>query len=132
MEYRSKNHSKFSLKYHIVLVVKYRKNLLEKDLDIIMKKIITEVQDISDFKIDTMESDENHIHILVDSIPKLSPLQIIRRIKSISTNRIWRIFPKFLKKHFWKERTFWSDGYFVSTTGQVSTETIMQYIKNQS
>ncbi|MBF0209034.1 MAG: transposase [Oligoflexia bacterium] len=36
-----------------------------------------------------------------------------------------------LQKQFWKERTFWSDGYFVATTGQVSAETIRRYIENQ-
>ena len=108
-------------------MVKYRKKILQNDVDLAMKKIITAVEGVSDFKVDAMESDGNHIHILVDSVPKLSPLQIIRRIKSISTNRIWKVFPKFLKNYFWKEKTFWSDGYFVCTTGQVSTEIVLKY-----
>lgn len=131
MDYTSKNHSKFSIKYHIIFVVKYRKKLLEKNIDLAMKNIIKNVSKQSDFKIDILETDKNHIHILVDSVPKLSPLQIINRLKSISTNRIWKLFPAFLKKHFWKENTFWSDGYFVCTTGQVSTKAILKYISNQ-
>lgn len=131
MDDASKNHSKFSIKYHIIFVVKYRKRLLENDIDLAMKNIIKNVSNQSDFSIDVLETDKNHIHILVDSIPKLSPLQIVNRLKSISTNRIWKLFPSFLQKHFWKEKTFWSDGYFVCTTGQVSTEAILKYISNQ-
>jgi len=37
----------------------------------------------------------------------------------------------FLKKHFWKENTLWSDGYFVCSTGNASTETIQKYIAEQ-
>lgn len=91
-----------------------------------MKNIIKNVSNQSDFSIDVLETDKNHIHILVDSVPKLSPLQIVNRLKSISTNRIWKLFPDFLKKHFWKEKTFWSDGYFGCTT-----DPILEYISNQ-
>lgn len=131
MDYHSKNHSKFSIKYHIIFVVKYRKHLLEKDIDNAMKNIISNIEKQSGFKIDIMQTDKNHIHILVDSVPKLSPLQIVNRLKSISTFRIWRLFPTFLKKHFWKEKTFWSDGYFVCTTGQVCTNAVLSYISKQ-
>ena len=131
MQYHSKNHSKYSIKYHIVFIVKYRKRLLEKAIDLAMKNIIEKIAKQSDFSIDIMETDKNHIHILVDATPNLSPLQIVNRLKSISTYRIWNLFPNFLKKHFWKEKTFWSDGYFICTTGQVSTEIILDYIANQ-
>ena len=56
---------------------------------------------------------------------------IVRKLKQETTNRIWKIEPRYLAKHFWKERTFWTDGYFVSTIGEVSEETIRRYIQNQ-
>ena len=37
----------------------------------------------------------------------------------------------YLKKQFWKENTFWGDGYFACSIGQVSKETIEKYIQNQ-
>ena len=55
--------------------------------------------------------------------------EIAHQLKQISTFRIWKKYAKELKKHFWKERTFWSDGYFVCSTGDASTETIQKYIE---
>jgi putative transposase len=96
-----------------------------------MKDILTAISSDSDFSIDTMEIDKNHVHILISSVPQISILQIVMKLKQESTIRIWELFPEFLRKNFWKAKTFWSDGYFVATTGQVSEETVRRYIENQ-
>ena len=96
-----------------------------------MKAEMIRISEPSKFKIHTVEVDANHIHLLVDSSPEISATQIVRKLKQESTVSIWRSFPQMLKRHFWKERTFWTDGYFVSTTGQASEQTIRKYIENQ-
>lgn len=85
----------------------------------------------SGFEIEVIETDQDHIHVLVDAPPTMSPFDICNRLKSQSTFHIWKKFATFLSRHFWKEKTFWSDGYFVCTTGDASTETIRQYIEEQ-
>ena len=85
----------------------------------------------SDFIIEAIEVDANHIHILVSTFPNISAFQIVRKLKQESTISIWKEFPILLKKYFWKEKTFWADGYFVATTGQVSEEMIKKYIETQ-
>ena len=130
MEYRSLNHSKFLLLFHTIFVCKYRKKLLIKLGDEI-KDIIMDISAESDFDIETMEVDVDHIHLLINSVPKLSPLSIVKKLKQMSTHRIWINNKVLLRKHFWKEHTFWSDGYFVCSTGDVSTQTILEYIKSQ-
>ena len=85
----------------------------------------------SDFSFETTEGDQEHIHCLVKSEPRISPLAIVRRLKQESTIRLWKAHEGILKKHFWKKRTFWSDGYFCCTIGNVSQETIRQYIESQ-
>ena len=129
--YKSLNHSCFALKLHIVLVVKYRRKILLGELDKNLKRIILEIAKKSDFSIDVMESDKNHIHILVDSVPKLSPLEIVRKLKQESTYNLWLTDETILKKYFWRERTLWTDGYFVCSTGDASLDTIKKYIENQ-
>lgn len=74
----------------------------------------------SDFEIIEMEVDKDHIHILVENVPKLSPLMIVRKLKQETTINIWKSHKIYLLTHFWKERTFWTDGYFVSSIGEVS------------
>ena len=96
-----------------------------------MKLEMMRISQPANFKIHTVEVDENHIHLLVDSTPTISATQIVRKLKAESTISVWRQFPQILKNHFWKERTFWTDGYFVSTTGQASEETIRRYIERQ-
>jgi putative transposase len=96
-----------------------------------MKSKMMRISELSKFKIHTVEVDENHIHLLVDSSPEISATQIVRKLKQESTVAVWKRFPQMLKKHFWKERTFWTDGYCISTTGQASEETIRKYIENQ-
>ena len=130
--YKSKNHSKYSLKAHIVFVVKYRKKLINKDIDFFLKTKLKQVEARSDFRIELMETDKDHIHLLVDYDPKVSILQIVRRLKQETTFELWKVHEDYLKKHFWKERTFWSDGYFVCSIGEgASYDTIQEYIKSQ-
>ena len=130
MEYKTLNHSKFLLLFHTVFVYKYRKRLLVKLGDEI-KSILYNVASKSDFVIETLEVDIDHIRILINSVPELSPLSTVKRLKSISTYKIWISNFDYLRKHFWIEHTFWSDGYFISSIGNASENTIRDYINSQ-
>lgn len=131
--YKSKNHSKFSLKAHLVFVTKYRKPLLKNNLIVTQLRLkLDDIEARSDFSIELAEVDKDHIHILVDYEPKVSILQIVRRLKQETTFTLWRLFEEKLRKHYYKERTFWSDGYFVcSISVGASYETIQKYISSQ-
>ena len=130
--YTSINRHKYYLKVHLVFVCKYRKELLvNNDIDLKVKEIFKDIESKSDFIIDIMETDENHIHLLVSYPPKVSISSIVRRLKQESTITLWKCFPVYLSKYFWKEHTFWSDGYFACSIGEASPETIRRYIENQ-
>lgn len=132
MDYVSKNHSKRLLMAHLIFVCKYRKKLLIQYGDQI-KKILEDATKEKDIKIIEMEIDKNHIHLLIRFNPTQSILEIVRFLKQVSTYRIWRQNNNDvnLSKQFWREKTFWSDGYFASTIGNVSKETIEKYIQSQ-
>ena len=130
-EYLSKNHSKFLLKYHVIFVCKYRRKLLAGNLASCLKNVLIDVSNKSDFRIEVIETDKDHVHLLVSAEPKVSPLQIVRRLKQESTARLWKLFPNELRKWFYRERTLWTDGYFVSSIGNVSQETVRKYIESQ-
>lgn len=122
---------KYALKCHIVFCVKYRKKLLVKSsiVQTIKDSILSAQTD--DFKIQVMEVDKDHIHLLVDYSPNVSVSQIVRLLKQTTTAKVWFSHHNELKKHFWKQRIFWSSGYFVCSTGDASTETIAKYIAEQ-
>ena len=128
--YKSKNHSKYNIKYHIIFVCKYRKKLLIKYGEEI-KQIMKDISYRYDFDILEIEVDKYHIHMMIESEPKLSPLMIVRALKQQSTQIIYGRHRNELKKQFWKENTFWVDGYFCSSIGEVSSETLKRYIENQ-
>lgn len=125
--YKSKNHSKFILTYHIIFTCKYRKKLLIKYGEDV-KQIMYDISKKYDFDIKEMEVDKDHIHMMISLAPKISPLQIVRVLKQQSTIQMWRRYASELKKQYWKENTFWTDGYFCSTIGEVSSETLKHYI----
>lgn len=129
--YISTNHSKHYLKCHLILVTKYRKNILTGKLNEDLKFTFQSIADKSDFEIEVFESDVNHIHFLIRYIPRLSIAQIVRRLKQESTRNLWLLHHSTLRKQYWYQKFLWSDGYFVCSIGEASPETIRQYILNQ-
>jgi putative transposase len=87
---------------HLIFATKYRKKLLQGAVEDDMKQILYEISNQSDFAIDTMESDIDHIHLLIDYPPKLSISSIVNRLKAVSTNRIYKKHEVFLKGQYWK------------------------------
>jgi putative transposase len=130
VEYERKNHSKFLLLYHVIFVCKYRLNALI-DIENELKDTILKIAIKSNFEIMEMETDKDHIHLLIKSEPKYSILSIIRRLKQESTYRLWEQKELHLKQYYWGKRTLWSDGDFCSTVGNISKEKVIEYIRNQ-
>ena len=128
MDYDRSSHSKYLILYHIIFVTKYRHKILNL---INIKFIFKNIEEESDFEILEMEVDIDHIHFLIKSKPRYSISQLIRRLKRNSTIRAWKYYNNILKSYYWKEKTIWSDGYFVCTIGNVSKETIQKYIQSQ-
>ena len=130
MEYSTSSHCKYLIALHIILVIKYRKKLLTGSVGETAKKLIEELSSCSDFEIEQMEVDEDHLHMLIRISPKYAVSQHIRRIKQYTTRHLWDRYPM-LKSHFWKEQTFWSDGYFVCSVGNASADAVRKYIQEQ-
>jgi putative transposase len=128
MDYDRGNHVKYLISYHIILVTKYRHNILSL-IDI--KSIFKYIESISEFKIEEMEIDKKHIHILIKTIPKYSISSIINRLKQISTFQSWKLYNHILSQYYWNKKILWSRGYFVCSIGNVSKDTIISYIQSQ-
>ena len=126
----SKGKSRYLLLVHLIFVVKYRKRLLiTYGADVKLK--MEEIANRNDFEIDTMEVDEDHIHLMVTYSPSISITQIVRVLKGETTYYLWNTYPSALKKHFWRKHIFWSPSYFACSVGNASQEVIRKYIANQ-
>ena len=127
-KYTTLNHGKYWLRYHIIFSTKYRKSIL----NIFKKEIyysIDKAEQKSNFKILFKKVDNDHIHFCIEIPPNLTVVSVVRRLKQLST--IYFYENNNLDNLFWKEKTLWADGYFVSTIGEVSISNLEQYIENQ-
>jgi REP element-mobilizing transposase RayT len=104
--------------------------VIDKKVDEIIKQTCLEISKRYEIKFIEIGTDGDHVHFLIQSIPRYSPTKIIQVVKSITAREVFRQAPE-VKKQLWGGE-FWSDGYYVSTVGRYgSEETIRKYVQNQ-
>ena len=129
--YYRHNRRKYSLKVHIVLVTKYRKQLLKGSIADDVKQKILDIANTRGYEIIAMETDKDHIHFLLSYDATDRVCDIVKIVKQETTYYLWQKYSSVLSKQYWKEKTFWSDGYFACSIGEVSSATIQKYIESQ-
>jgi len=128
---RRTKHAVYDLKYHLVWIPKYRKDVLSAKVSQHLKEVFQRIAEEYEFRIDTMEVMGDHVHIFVEVVPKYSPAQVVQILKSVSAREVFKKFPK-LKEQLWAGE-FWSDGYFVRSVGdKVTADIIRKYIEYQT
>jgi len=123
-------HSVYTLNYHLVQCIKYRKKVLDND------KIINELKERTkkiastyEITIQSMETDQDHIHILFTAKPQTDLIKFINNWKSATSKALRNRFPE-IKKKLWKG-VFWSRSYCLITTGQTTLDQVKKYVENQ-
>lgn len=129
-EYKSSNHCKYLVQYHLIWCPKFRYNVLKGNVEEALKRILVEICNKYEYKILELEVMADHIHIFISAKPTVAPTDIVRTLKSITAIQLFKKFPA-LKKFYSRCGSLWSKGYFVSTIGKVSAETIQRYIQEQ-
>jgi len=120
----------YNVNYHIVWSTKYRRKVLNNEIETRLKEILINVSKDKGFIIHEMEVGElDHIHLFVSSHPKLSISYIVKMMKGISGRLLLREFPE-IEKKLWNGE-LWNPSYYVETIGSVSEENIKRYIQNQ-
>ena len=129
-KYIHKSHNVSVLLYHFVCPAKYRKVVFDKEVDETLKVICLEIAKRYEINFLEIGIDKDHVHFLIQSVPKYSVTQIIRVIKSITAKKIFEKHPQ-AKEQLWGGE-FWSDGFFVNTVSKFGSEdTISKYVKEQ-
>lgn len=129
MEFDNNNHSVFLLHYHLVLVVKYRRNVLN---DVISQRLLEIFEYIApnyNITVQQWNHDIDHIHVLFKAHPNTELSKFINAYKSASSRLIKKEYPE-LRKVLWKEM-FWSRSFCLLTTGGVTIDIIRNYIETQ-
>ena len=130
MQVRHASHCTYRIRYHIVFVVKYRKNLLTSEVFDFLKSICKGIEQRYYLRFDALGSDGDHLHIVVEGAPRYAPSRILQICKSILAIQIFKQFPE-LKEELWGGE-FWSDGGHIDTVGDgQGLEAVKKYVKNQ-
>lgn len=130
-EYNKNRHAVYKLRYHLVVVTKYRHPVIEELLkdrlidisyDIIENRWKSEIIEIN--------TDKDHIHILFETSPQTQLSKLINNYKTVTSRLIRKEFEEQLRPYYWKPY-FWSDTYFISSVSEISEAMIKRYIQSQ-
>ncbi|MEG1301821.1 MAG: IS200/IS605 family transposase [Erysipelotrichaceae bacterium] len=129
MQLDNNNHSVFLMYYHLVLVIKYRKKVIDKDISFRLREIFEYIAPNYNITIVEWNDDIDHIHILFKGHPNSELKKFINAYKSASSRLIKKEYPQ-IRSKLWKE-SFWSKSFCLLTTGGVTIDVIKKYIEGQ-
>ena len=129
MKLDTNNHSVFKLSYHLVLVIKYRKKVINDNISNRLREIFENISSKYNITLEEWNHDNEHVHLLFRAYPNTEISKFINAYKSASSRLIKKEYP-IIRKQLWKEY-FWSRSYCLLTTGGVPIEVIRKYIENK-
>lgn len=127
MKYRHAKTTVYLVNYHLIWCPKRRKPVLVGKIKERLKEIIQEVATEKEIEILDLVVNPDHVHLFILANPMISAHKIVKAFKAKSSRYLRKEFPELQKLP-----SLWTRSYFVSTTRNVSSETIQQYIEEQS
>ena len=129
MNLDSNAHSVFLLHYHLVLVVKYRRQIFNDEISNRAREIFEYIAPNYNITTEEWNHDKNHVHILYKAHPNTEISRFINAYKSAGSRLLKKEFPQ-IRQKLWEER-FWSQSFCLLTTGSAPIEVIKKYIESQ-
>lgn len=129
MELETNNHSVFLMYYHLVLVIKYRRKVIDDVISNRLKEIFEYIAPNYNITLQEWNQDKDHIHILLKGQPNTELSKFINAYKSASSRLIKKEYPQ-IREQLWKEN-FWSRSFCLLTTGGAPVDVIRKYIESQ-
>ena len=119
----------YSIQYHIVWCVKYRRRVLLGEVEKDLKKAMIEIAGNYGVTIVEMEMDQDHIHLLAECTPQHYIPDILKTLKGVSARRLFQLHPE-IKQKLWGGH-LWNPSYFVATVSEHTETQIRSYIQSQ-
>ena len=129
MDLRNNNHSVFAIHFHLILVVKYRRKVINDEISERLKGIFRSIEGNFNIALEEWNHDIDHVHILFRSEPNSNVSKFINAYKSASSRLIKKEYPS-IRSRLYKE-AFWSQSFCLISTGVADIETIKKYIESQ-
>ena len=129
--YYTNRHAVYLLQYHLVVVTKYRHKVINNELkDRLIEISYSIIENDWKSKIISINTDEDHVHILFETSPQTQLSKLINNYKTVTSRLIRKEFSNQLEQYYWKTY-FWSDTYFISSVSDTSEAMIKRYIEKQ-
>jgi putative transposase len=129
MRYLSTGNAVFKLCYHLVIITKYRKKILTKEMIADINEICKGILEKNSCKILEINGEEDHIHILFETLPTATLTKLVNSIKTVSSRIIRKKYN--LQSLKTGKSILWSPSYFIATCGEIKIEILKKYIENQ-
>jgi len=123
-------HAVYKLTYHLVMVTKYRKKVITKEILSRIKEITSCLFSKYECILIEFSGEEDHVHILFQAHPAIKLSALVNNLKTVSSRRVRKEFKDHVLKYYWKPH-FWSRSYFIVSAGGAPLSVIKQYIKSQ-
>ncbi|MDM9379736.1 IS200/IS605 family transposase [Chlorogloeopsis sp. ULAP01] len=132
-KFRKASHAVFSIHLHVILVAKYRKDVITQDILSKLQEVLSRVCEKRKCMLLEFSGEENHVHLLIDFHPDNNISQLVGSLKSASSRIIRKEFQDYLKSFYWKAKdpSFWTDAYSVVSVGGAPLEIVKEYIRAQ-
>lgn len=130
-EFKSNRHSIYNLKYHLVVITKYRHKCISKDILKELNEIFKNIIEGKNGTLIEFNGEPDHVHLLFEVPPQVELSKLVNTLKTVSSRLIRKNHSEYLKKYYWKP-VFWSRSYCILTTGGATIEIIEKYIKSQA
>ena len=125
-EYRRTQTTVSLINYHFVFCPRYRRKVLVNEVEQRFKEILKQTCEENDFKIVALEVMPDHVHVFLNTLPSISPSDIMVKVKGVTSRELRQDF-----KHLQHLPSLWTRSFFCSTEGNVSSDTIARYIAEQ-
>lgn len=131
MKFQTHSHSVFNLKIHLILVVAYRRKVINALIMQTLRETIQEVCESNSVNLIEFSGEMDHVHLLLEIVPAIRISDLVRTVKCVTSRRIRTEHWTQIKSKLWGKR-FWTRSYCVLSVGDgANAETIKKYIQNQ-
>ena len=127
--YRTTSHTKYDIKFHFVWITKYRRPLLTGEVAVRVREITRQI--CAEYEVEILKGhvSKDHVHLFVSVPPHISASELMQKVKGKSSRKLLMEFLH-LRKQCWG-RHLWARGFFAASSGNVTDEVILEYIRTQ-
>ncbi len=127
--YRKTQHSVYSITLHLVLVVKYRRDVIDDTISDRIRELFEKIGLLYDVEIIEWNHDKDHVHTILSISPSTNLNKYVNAAKTASSRLIKKELPEIKSKLY--QNSFWTRGFYVNSIGSTQIDVVKNYILRQ-